>query len=697
MAATTGSRGQVAVFGDQNSLSGSDELLFESGKLKVRDKPVVTEAPQDGKAYARQDAGWTEVAVAFGFGGSGNGGNGEQGPPGPQGPKGDPGPQGATGPAGPQGVAGPVGPEGPQGPQGPQGPEGSGGGGTVGPEGPAGPQGPPGEPGAQGPTGAQGPQGVAGPAGSEGPAGPQGEIGPEGSQGPKGDTGAIGPVGPMGDPGPIGDTGPEGPTGPKGDVGPAGPAGATGDPGPQGPKGDTGATGSTGSQGPKGDTGATGPQGPEGAQGPTGATGPQGPEGPQGPQGPAQDISGKVNKAGDTMTGPLQVPAGTAAAPSLQLAAANVGLYSASGAINFSTAGTLRVTINNGTVMSTVPFRAPNASAASPAYTFSNDVTSGLYRPTAGGLITMAMAGIDCMQWRAADNATVAIGSLLAYDLTAVTGNVTAVQNFLSSTTTALLAAQNGGQVLLRPNGAGSGTGQIQLGSNGVMALSANAADPLVVTTPQGTSCRFRPTVANVRAWSCGIVPSGRFNINDESGASVILDLGVGGTSTYHYNLFTTNGQAWKPGGGAWADSSDIRIKTVTGDYEVGLAEILQLQPKRFTYKGNDTPAPPTDTHFPTADEEPEPETDPTVPYANSPHYKVALDGTEYIGLIAQEIETIIPTMVNQRAAFIDGQPVTDLRDVDSTELIYALVNAVKSLSASLAEAMARIDALEGR
>jgi hypothetical protein len=64
--------------------------------------------------------------------------------------------------------------------------------------------------------------------------------------------------------------GPQGNAGATGATGPAGPTGATGAAGPQGPAGPTGATGLTG---PAGATGATGPQGPAGQ---TGAVGPQG-------------------------------------------------------------------------------------------------------------------------------------------------------------------------------------------------------------------------------------------------------------------------------------------------------------------------------------------------------------------------------------------------------------------------------------
>jgi hypothetical protein len=51
----------------------------------------------------------------------------------------------------------------------------------------------------------------------------------------------------------------------------------------------------------------TGPQGPAGPQGPTGSQGPQGAQGPQGTPGTPADTSALVRKAGDTMTGNLNM------------------------------------------------------------------------------------------------------------------------------------------------------------------------------------------------------------------------------------------------------------------------------------------------------------------------------------------------------------------------------------------------------
>jgi hypothetical protein len=117
---------QVAVFTDSDTIGGSEDLtLDERGRLRNLKKPVVTEAPQDNKFYARRNAGWSEVGgdgatvVIGGGGGEGGGGEGGVGPQGPPGPAGPAGPTGPQGPAGADStVPGPTGATGPQGPPG---------------------------------------------------------------------------------------------------------------------------------------------------------------------------------------------------------------------------------------------------------------------------------------------------------------------------------------------------------------------------------------------------------------------------------------------------------------------------------------------------------------------------------------------------------------------------------------------------
>jgi hypothetical protein len=142
-------------------------------------------------------------------------------------------------------------------------------------------------------------------------------------------------------------------------------------------------------------------------------------------------------------------------------------------------------------------------------------------------------------------------------------------------------------------------------------------------------------------------------------------------------NLFLSNVAAYKPGGGPWADSSDSRIKNVEGEYTRGLDEVVGLRPVYFTFKGNETDTAPEAGKDAQGNELPV-----AVPYANSAHAISAKSATKYTGLIAQEVEAIFPEMVTRRAAYIDGQPVNDLRDLDTAPLIFALINAVKQLKA---------------
>ena len=139
------------------------------------------------------------------------------------------------------------------------------------------------------------------------------------------------------------------------------------------------------------------------------------------------------------------------------------------------------------------------------------------------------------------------------------------------------------------------------------------------------------------------------------NGGSIIYDGNSWLMSCPSGNFLLNNNSAFKPGGGPWATLSDARIKTVTGEYETGLDKVLQLRPVTYTYKGND-----------------------------ELHQHAAQSGQAFVGFVAQELEQIFPSMVSRHKGVIDGKKVADLRSVDTTELIYALVNSVKQLKAEI-------------
>jgi hypothetical protein len=169
--------------------------------------------------------------------------------------------------------------------------------------------------------------------------------------------------------------------------------------------------------------------------------------------------------------------------------------------------------------------------------------------------------------------------------------------------------------------------------------------------------------------------------------------------------LFVFSDGTYKPNGGQWIAYSDARIKTVVGNYARGLAEILTLQPIRFNYRGNDTLKPVEEAAKAAVDykvyheelavlsgqksipSELDPPHDIALfshsePYKSSLHYQAALDHTEYVGFIAQDIEAIFPEMITQSTGYIDNELVTDIRTMDTGPLTFALVNAVKELAA---------------
>ena len=110
--------------------------------------------------------------------------------------------------------------------------------------------------------------------------------------------------------------------------------------------------------------------------------------------------------------------------------------------------------------------------------------------------------------------------------------------------------------------------------------------------------------------------------IFSSSDALVVLKNGnVGiGTSTPTYRLQLGTDSAGKPGGGSWSNSSDARLKAITGPYDSGLDEIAALQPVRYHYaEGN------------ARSHDPEP---------------------EYVGFIAQQAQEVFPEAVSEGESY---------------------------------------------
>lgn len=144
----------------------------------------------------------------------------------------------------------------------------------------------------------------------------------------------------------------------------------------------------------------------------------------------------------------------------------------------------------------------------------------------------------------------------------------------------------------------------------------------------------------------------GNGTADSRSNALTVFKNGNVGIMTAQPNArLSVSGDASKTGGGMWAVWSDARLKKNIVPYQSGLKEILQISPVRFQYN--------------------------------------ELSGEEdtsknYVGIIAQEIEKILPATITIKKDDV----LEDKRMFDGSELIYTLINAVK-------EQQQKIEALE--
>lgn len=140
-------------------------------------------------------------------------------------------------------------------------------------------------------------------------------------------------------------------------------------------------------------------------------------------------------------------------------------------------------------------------------------------------------------------------------------------------------------------------------------------------------------------------IPTGtnRYFVIDNSG-----NTGIGLFNTVSPTAkLSVNGTANKPGGGSWAVFSDIRLKKNINSYEDGLSTLLQIECKTFQYNGK---AGIQDTE------------------------------TEYVGILAQDIQKIAPYMV--REIDCNDLVTTDKNtylEFDPSAMDFMIVNAIKS------------------
>jgi hypothetical protein len=395
-----------------------------------------------------------------------------------------------------------------------------------------------------------------------------------------------------------------------------------------------------------------------------------------------------VNVTGDTMTGDLTV---TKSLPRIWLnpptPAAAGGFY---GAVNSSQRWSIHpgsseaesggnlgsnfwiIRYSDGGGVIDTPF---SISRADGRVTLSSDLMLVNGAAPTQGFIRFGNASAAYMGWNgtgfAFSGGPVSVPSLAstgAISGTAITGSTSVTAPTINGTTTVTTPVVTASTSVTAPTVTGSTV--VVAGAQGFSTdggssiLSANASDTYLTVNGSTSYFRYQKSVGDFF-----LTVSSVQQVKFQNGGHIVIA-----------------GTGYMPGGGPWVSSSDARIKDIEGEYTRGLADVIRLRPVTYTYKGNDTPEPPAEIARAGAMAAPRAAT--TVPYPNSPHFQAATERRKFAGLVAQEVLAAMPEMVTTKAGYIDGQAVSDLHDLDTTALIYALVNSIKELTA-------RIEALE--
>jgi len=190
---------------------------------------------------------------------------------------------------------------------------------------------------------------------------------------------------------------------------------------------------------------------------------------------------------GGTLTGTLTIPQGTQTTPQLLFAGAatNTGIFYLAG-IAFTVAGGAKFQIASTANVSYVLFRTADGSVSAPGYSFVQETGSGLFRKTTG-VVSMAMLGVEAMNWTATGNTTNALGPLmLAADPTVALQAVT--KQYVDARVGGLTDAPSDGKAYSRRNAVWT--------SNPFYDAKGNLGISVVPPTAQGTP------VAGLGGWT---------------------------------------------------------------------------------------------------------------------------------------------------------------------------------------------------
>jgi len=231
-------------------------------------------------------------------------------------------------------------------------------------------------------------------------------------------------------------------------------------------------------------------------------------------------------------------------------------------------------------------------------------------------------------------------GSLVAIGVDALFNNTTASNNtavgyqagYNATGSANTFVGQNAGSAVT------SGTNNTILGASGAQTLTTGSYNLSL-----GYATRFSSSSIS----SAIIIGSGNLENNDKGSSTGYINPNGGG-------MYQGNNSA------AWSVTSDQRLKKNIVDNNVGLSAITAIQVRNFEYRTEDEV-----TDLPK-------------------HSAIAKQGVQ-LGVIAQELQQVLPDCVKQES--------TGVLAVDSTDIMYHMINAIKELNAKITALEAKLGA----
>ena len=331
---------------------------------------------------------------------------------------------------------------------------------------------------------------------------------------------------------------------------------------------------------------------------------------------------------------------GSAATPAIRGTDANTGIFFGTDIIGFSEGGVEAARIN-----ADAQFVAAAGTALLPVITTTGDVNTGIFFPAAD-TIAFTEGGVEAMRINSSGNVGIGTSSQ-GYKFVTAQSSGDLITSMQGTVKTWNFRNQADGTFGYYDDSLGSWRYMYDASNNHIWFNGTNTE-------------RMRITSGgNVLVNTTSNIAAGAKLFAVGSGVGIAVGYGTGSSEYRHLYMnsgdgtlyfFNDTNYASLNASGAWINASDARLKKNIVDIKYGLSDVLKAQPR--SYQMN------------------------------------SLEG-DYIGFVAQELQTVIPEVVS-------GDPEKQL-GVDYGSLVAVAFKAIQEQQAIITDLTARITALENK